>query len=70
VHLDCTARDGSNAPTVPRGTPQWTYSPRSLITVSGNNAFNPAITGNGRGTVDIYAEVDGFRSATFSVTFE
>jgi hypothetical protein len=70
VHLDCTARDGSNAPTVPRGTPRWTYSNPGLITVSGNSPFNPVITGNGRGHVDFYAEVDGVRSETRGIDFE
>jgi hypothetical protein len=70
VHLDCTPRDGSNAPTVPRGTPRWTYSNPGLLNIAGNSPFNPVITAKGPGHVDIYAEVDGHRSATFGIRFE
>ncbi|HUG54091.1 MAG TPA: hypothetical protein VMR21_10830, partial [Vicinamibacteria bacterium] len=70
VHLDCTARDASNAPTTPRGTPRWTYSNLGLLHVGGNSPFNPVITAKGAGSTDIYAEVDGVRSATFSIRFE
>jgi hypothetical protein len=69
LHLDCTARDGSNSPTIPRGTPQWTYSNPGLVS-GGNSGFNPVLTIRGAGHMDIYAEVDGFRSATFGVDFQ
>jgi hypothetical protein len=68
LHLDCTARDGSNQPTIPRGNPQWTYSNPGLVT-GGNSGFNPVLTIRGAGHMDIYAEVDGFRSATFGIDF-
>jgi len=68
LHLDCTARDGSNSPTIPRGNPQWTYSNPGLVT-GGSSGFNPVLTIRGAGHLDIYAEVDGFRSATFGINF-
>jgi hypothetical protein len=70
VHLDCTARDGSNAPTIPRGTPRWTYSNPGLIHVGGGSPFNPVITAKGPGHVEFYAEVDGVRSETRGITFQ
>lgn len=69
LHLDCTARDGSNSPTIPRGNPQWTYSNPGLVT-GGSSGFNPVLTIRGAGHMDIYAEVDGFRSATFGIDFQ
>ena len=69
LHLDCTARDVSNSPTIPRGNPQWTYSNPGLVT-GGNSGFNPVLTIRGAGHMDIYAEVDGFRSATFGIDFQ
>lgn len=70
VHLDCTPRDASNAPTNPRGTPRWTFTNMGLITVSGNSPFNPVITAKGAGHVDFYAEVDGVRSETKGIDFQ
>jgi hypothetical protein len=69
LHLDCTARDGSNSPTIPRGNPQWTYSNPGLVS-GGSSGFNPVLTIRAPGHLDIYAEVDGFRSATFGVDFQ
>ncbi len=69
LHLDCTARDSTNAPTVPRGNPQWTYSNPGLVSGS-SSGFNPTLLIKGGGRMDIYAEVDGVRSGTFSVTFQ
>jgi hypothetical protein len=68
LHLDCTARDGSNSPTIPRGNPQWTYSNPGLVT-GGSSGFNPVLTIRGAGHLDFYAEVDGFRSATVGIEF-
>lgn len=70
VHLDCTPKDGSGAPTIPRGTPRWTFSNTGILDIGGGNPFNPVITGRGAGCTDIYAEVDGVRSDSFSVCFE
>jgi hypothetical protein len=70
VHLDCTPKDASNAPTNPRGTPQWTYSNTGIIDIGSGNAYNPTITGKGAGRVDIYAQVDGVVSNTFSIDFQ
>jgi hypothetical protein len=69
LHLDCTARDASNSPTTPRGNPHWTYSNPGLVT-GGNSGFNPVLTIKAGGHMDIYAEVDGFRSATFGIDFQ
>jgi len=68
LHLDCTARDGSNSPTIPRGNPQWTYSNPGLVT-GGSSGFNPVLTIRSAGHLDFYAEVDGFRSATVGIDF-
>jgi hypothetical protein len=70
VHLDCTPKDSSNAPTIPRGTPRWTYSNTGIIDIGGNSPFNPVITGKAIGCVDMFAEVDGVRSDTFGICFE
>jgi hypothetical protein len=68
VHFDCTARDATNSPTVPNGTPRWTYSnPRILE--GGNSGFNPVVTATGAGCTDYFAEVDGVRSSTSSICF-
>jgi hypothetical protein len=63
IHFDCTGRDASNRPTVPRGTPRWTYSNPGIIS-GGNSGFNPVVTAKAPGCLDYYAEVDGVRSAT------
>jgi hypothetical protein len=70
VHLDCTPKDGSGSPTIPRGTPRWTFSNTGIIDIGAGNPFNPVITGRGAGCTDIYAEVDGVRSDSFSVCFQ
>jgi hypothetical protein len=69
LHLDCTPRDSSNVPTYARGTPRWTYSNPGLVT-GGNSGYNPVLTIKAAGHMDIYAEVDGVRSATFGVDFQ
>ena len=63
IHFDCTARDSSNSPTVPRGTPHWTYSNPGLLD-GGSNGFNPVVIAKRSGCFDYYAEVDGVRSST------
>jgi hypothetical protein len=68
LHLDCTARDASNAPTVPRGTPRWTYSNPGLAPGS-DSGFNPVLTIKAAGHMDMYAEVDGVRSGTIGIDF-
>jgi hypothetical protein len=68
VHFDCTARDARNDPTVPNGTPRWTYS-NTRILDGGNTGFNPVVTATGVGCTDYYAEVDGVRSSTSSICF-
>ena len=69
LHLDCTARDATNSPTVPRGTPQWTYSNPGLVDGS-RSGFNPVLTIKGAGHMDIYADVDGVRSGTIGIDFQ
>jgi hypothetical protein len=63
IHFDCTARDSTNSPTVPRGNPVWTYSNPGLLN-GGNTGFNPVVIAKAAGCFDYYAEVDGVRSAT------
>jgi hypothetical protein len=70
VHLDCTPKDSSNSPTIPRGTPRWTFSNTGILEIGSGNPFNPVITGKGAGCTDIFAEVDGVRSDSFSVCFQ
>ena len=69
IHFDCTARDSSNAPTVPRGNPVWTYSNPGLVN-GGNTGFNPVVIAKAPGCFDYYAEVDGVRSNTSGVCIE
>src|SRR5262249_53879537 len=68
VHFDCTARDGTNHPTTPRGTPRWTYSNTGILT-GGNRGFTPVVPATGAGCTDYYAEVAGVRSDTSSLCF-
>jgi hypothetical protein len=68
VHFDCTARDAHNDPTVPNGTPRWTYSNPGILE-GGNSGFTPVVTATGAGCTDYYAEVDGVRSSTSSICF-
>ena len=63
IHFDCTARDASNAPTVPRGNPVWTYTNPGLVN-GGNTGFNPVVIAKAPGCFDYWAEVDGVRSNT------
>jgi len=70
VHLDCTPKDASGSPTIPRGTPRWTFSNTGIMDIGTGNPFNPVLTGRAAGCTDIYAEVDGVRSDTFSVCFQ
>jgi hypothetical protein len=63
IHFDCTARDSSNAPTVPRGNPVWTYTNPGLVN-GGNTGFNPVVIAKAPGCFDYWAEVDGVRSNT------
>lgn len=69
VHLDCTPKDASGSPTIPRGTPRWSFSNTGIIDIGSSNPFNPVITGRAAGCTDIFAEVDGVQSDTFSVCF-
>jgi hypothetical protein len=63
IHFDCTARDSTNSPTVPRGNPVWTYSNPGLVN-GGNTGFNPVVIAKAPGCFNYYAEVDGVRSGT------
>jgi hypothetical protein len=63
IHFDCTARDATNSPTVPRGNPVWTYSNPGLVN-GGNTGFNPVVIAKAPGCFNYYAEVDGVRSGT------
>ncbi len=69
IHFDCTARDSSNAPTVPNGNPRWTYSNPGLVD-GGNSGFNPVVIAKRSGCFDYYAEVDGVRSNTSGLCIE
>jgi hypothetical protein len=69
IHFDCTARDGSNSPTTPRGNPRWTYSNTNIIS-GGNSGFNPVVTAKAPGCFSYYAEVDGVRSNTSNLCIQ
>lgn len=66
IHLDVTAKDASNQPTRPRGTPRWTYENASIVTIR-DHPWNPVLTARAPGTVSCYAQVDGVTSNTVSV---
>jgi hypothetical protein len=69
IHFDCTARDGSNAPTNPRGNPVWTYSNPGLVS-GGNTGFNPVVIAKNTGCFSYYAEVDGVQSNVSNLCIE
>jgi hypothetical protein len=69
IHFDCTGRDASNAPTVPRGIPRWTYSDPGLVS-GGNTGFNPVVIAKNTGCMSFYAEVDGVTSNTSEICIE
>jgi hypothetical protein len=69
IHFDCTGRDSSNAPTVPRGNPVWTYSNPGLVS-GGNTGFNPVVIAKNTGCMSFYAEVDGVTSNTSEICIE
>ena len=69
IHFDCTARDSSNAPTVPRGNPVWTYSNPGLVS-GGNTGFNPVVIAKNTGCFSYYAEVDGVQSNVSNLCIE
>jgi hypothetical protein len=68
VHLDATTKDANNEHTY-RTEPQWVFSNPGMIERSGNSAWNPAITAKGAHTQTMYAQADGARCDSFSVTF-
>jgi hypothetical protein len=67
IHFDCTPKDGANQPTQANGTPQWTFSPDGLASISGRSAYNPVATPRGTGTLSAYVTIDGVRSNTVSI---
>ena|SRR5712691_2555570 len=68
VHLDATTKDANNEHTW-RTEPQWVFSNPGMIERSGNSAWNPAIAARGAHTQSMYAQADGVRCDSFSVTF-
>jgi hypothetical protein len=68
VHLDATTKDANNEHTY-RTEPQWVFSNPGMIERSGNSAWNPAITARGAHTQSMYAQADGARCDSFSITF-
>jgi hypothetical protein len=69
VHLDCTPKDASNAPTNPRGTPTWRYSDPGAIDLRAH-AYNPTIIGRRPHQQCMSASVDGVTSETFCISFK
>jgi len=67
VHLDVTPKDANNKPTQARGTPQWSYSNLSIISVTSTNPYNPAFIAKAPGVVTAYCETDGVRSNDVTV---
>jgi len=68
IHLDVTPTDSSNRHTQVRGSLRWTYSNTSIVNVTGASAFNPVLEARDTGDLTAYAEVDGVRSNTISIT--
>jgi outer membrane biosynthesis protein TonB len=62
IHFDSTAKDASNAPTRPRGTPNWSFNDMSLIKIGKTVDFTPTALAVKGGTLVAWAEVDGVRS--------
>jgi hypothetical protein len=67
IHLDVTPTDSRNQHTQARGTPRWTYTNTSIVSVSGNSPYNPVLDARAPGDLDCWAEVDGIRSNTVHV---
>ena len=68
VHLDATTKDASGEHTF-RTEPNWVFSNPGAIGRSGNSAWNPSITGLSAHTQTMYAQADGVRCDSFSVSF-
>jgi hypothetical protein len=67
IHMDVTPTDASNHHTQAQGTPRWTYTNMSIISVSGNSPYNPVLDAKAAGDLDAWAEVDGIRSNTVHI---
>jgi hypothetical protein len=68
IHLDVTPTDSSNHHTQIRGSLRWTYSNTNIVNVTGSSPFNPVLEARDTGDLTAYAEVDGIRSNTISIT--
>jgi hypothetical protein len=62
IHFDCTPKDGSNAPTRSRGTPEWSFNNTSLIKVGKTVDYTPTVMAVKPGHLVAWAVVDGVRS--------
>jgi hypothetical protein len=68
IHLDVTPTDSGNRHTQARGTPRWTYTNTSIISIGGNSPYNPVLDARAPGDLDAWAEVDGIRSNNVSIS--
>lgn len=67
IHFDSTAKDANNAPTRPRGTPNWSFNDMSLIKIGKTVDFTPTATALKAGTLVAWAQVDGIRSTDLRI---
>jgi hypothetical protein len=67
IHFDSTAKDATNSPTRPRGTPSWSFNNMSLIKVGKTVDFTPTALAVKAGTLVAWAEVDGVRSTDLRI---
>jgi hypothetical protein len=70
IHMDVTPTDSSNKHTQAKGTPRWTFTNMSIVSLSGNSPYNPVLDAKAPGNLDAWAEVDGIRSNTVHVQIQ
>lgn len=67
IHFDCTPKDANNNPTQTQGSPQWSFSPDSIVSIGNPNEFTPTVTAKAAGTLTAYVVIDGVTSNTLSI---
>jgi hypothetical protein len=67
IHFDCTPKDANNNPTQSQGSPEWTFSPDSIVSIGNPNEFTPTVTAKSAGTLTAYVVIDGVTSNTLTI---
>jgi hypothetical protein len=67
IHFDCTPKDASNNPTQAQSSPQWSFSPGSLVDVGNPNDFTPTVTAKSAGNLSASVVIDGVTSNTLNI---